>query len=996
MKLRSIVMALKRGLSALSHRLILILSTALFLHAAVPACEAAEIQSLVVTVDTDVVNDTDNKTSLREALAYATQLAGSQTVTFSNSTAGGATNFHDGTARTITLVSGQLTISTSVTITGPGANLLEVNGDDNSRIFLIDTTASNVVVKGLTLSLGSAEFGGCIENQAAGNVTISACTFLDNAADYGGGINHNTAGLITVSNCTFSSNYALWFGGGIHNALGGTVKVFNSTFWNNKDGALVNATTGTLEITNCTISGNSAYYGGGVANYSDTAVKVANSIIAGNTAKDSEPDIIGNFNSLGSNLIGDPGNPEITSGFTNGVNGDKVGVADAKLGSLQYNGGSTQTMALLSGSPAVDAGNNARIPIDPETSLAFTTDQRGYSRIATVTSAVVDIGAYEAQLIPITFADGVAANGIEVEVADNLLDLRSAVVGASPSGGTFSGPGVASNVFDFESFALGTYTITYTGGVSDAAGASSSQTFNITIKATRPYMRVIAVPGSGVPGEPVVTAITNFGIPSIDNGQVAARVSIVTQGSSSVLPAIFVGTTLNREIVAKKGDSAPAVVGTVGTFASFGEPAFGDGAVAFNAKLAGAPKTASTGLWSNIGGTLHLVAASTVTAPDTAGASVTGLNFDKITSYALSADGVLTFVATLKGTGVTGANKTGIFQETEAGTNLIFRTGNTCDLANSTFGTGPDVVQKLTLFTPAKTIPGQRRSYAGENRVVEAVATFSKNRQALLRYSVDINDVASRTIALQNTSIAKLALPSGNAAGEFAMRAGLRIGGAAVSAPSPVTAKDDLAILTGTDQASLSIIAREGSAVSSNVPHVFTTFEEPALNDASATAFFAKVKATGLPASQTGVLVYNRFVPANTAFENLVLARTGTLAADLNGGELWKSFTAMALSDSGNGPVFLAKLSGPGVKASNATGLWATDSDENVHLVVRTGSVVSIYGEDKTVSLITTLGAAKDSPGQGRYVDGNGNIAALLTFTDRSNALVYFGMPTDP
>jgi hypothetical protein len=151
------------------------------------------------------------------------------------------------------------------------------------------------------------------------------------------------------------------------------------------------------------------------------------------------------------------------------------------------------------------------------------------------------------------------------------------------------------------------------------------------------------------------------------------------------------------------------------------------------------------------------------------------------------------------------------------------------------------------------------------------------------------------------------------------------------------------------------------------------------------------VKAPGLPASQTSVLIYDAGPLFN--FEPGVLARTGTTAADLHGVQ-WKDFTAMALPDSDYGPVFLAKLSGTGVTPKNNIGLWATDLDGSVRLLLRTGDTVFVRGANKTVSLINTLGAALDSPGQGRYVDLDGNVSALLTFTDGTTALVHFGMPT--
>ena len=72
--------------------------------------------------------------------------------------------------------------------------------------------------------------------------------------------------------------------------------------------------------------------------------------------------------------------------MTDSLNGNQVGVANPGLGALTNNGGPTQTIALLPGSPAVDAGSNA---LD---GLEF--DQRGLARVF---NGTIDIGAYELQ-----------------------------------------------------------------------------------------------------------------------------------------------------------------------------------------------------------------------------------------------------------------------------------------------------------------------------------------------------------------------------------------------------------------------------------------------------------------------------------------------------------------------------------------------------------------------------------------------------------------------
>ncbi len=100
------------------------------------------------------------------------------------------------------------------------------------------------------------------------------------------------------------------------------------------------------------------------------------------------PDVFGAFTDNGNNLIGiDQG----SSNFVNGTNGNIVGTfatpVNPQLTALANNGGTTQTHALIAGSPAIDAGTNPN---------SLTTDQRGTGFARTLGSAT-DIGAYEFQ-----------------------------------------------------------------------------------------------------------------------------------------------------------------------------------------------------------------------------------------------------------------------------------------------------------------------------------------------------------------------------------------------------------------------------------------------------------------------------------------------------------------------------------------------------------------------------------------------------------------------
>ena len=123
----------------------------------------------------------------------------------------------------------------------------------------------------------------------------------------------------------------------------------------------------------------------------DSILNLTNTIVAGNFETDGElnsPDIAGAVATADHNLVG---NANGSTGIVNGVNGNIVGgtaggpVINALLGPLQNNGGPTQTMALLAGSPAIGHADSRRAPA---------TDQRGLPRIDEL-GELTDIGAFE-------------------------------------------------------------------------------------------------------------------------------------------------------------------------------------------------------------------------------------------------------------------------------------------------------------------------------------------------------------------------------------------------------------------------------------------------------------------------------------------------------------------------------------------------------------------------------------------------------------------------
>ncbi len=186
------------------------------------------------------------------------------------SAANGDTIDASGVTGTILLTSGELLVTNSVTILGPGPANLAVNGSAASRVFHI-APSNTVTIASLTITNGSADAGGGIYT-GPGALTVSNCTLSGNSATNGrgGGIyNYGNAGSapLTVSTSTLSGNSASVSGGGIYN--------------NGSSGSAP------LTVSHSTLTGNSAHFGGGIYNngYNGSApLTVSSSILSSNSA----------------------------------------------------------------------------------------------------------------------------------------------------------------------------------------------------------------------------------------------------------------------------------------------------------------------------------------------------------------------------------------------------------------------------------------------------------------------------------------------------------------------------------------------------------------------------------------------------------------------------------------------------------------------------------------------------------------------------------------
>jgi uncharacterized repeat protein (TIGR01451 family) len=259
--------------------------------------------------------------------------------------------------------------------------------------------------------------GGGIYIQA-GTVTIETSTITGNTAHNGGGGIYSVSTL-TVNDSTIDGNTATFGGGGGIYNVGSALTVENSTISGNTapaGGGIEDNAGGTFMLTNSTIAGNTASSGGGIFDLFGAPETLNYSTIVGNSASSSGGGIFNFFNlsgaaeTLNGSLVArnQGGNCVVSSGPPSSILDGGYNLEDrASCGfstannslsntdplldpnGLADNGGPTQTIAPLPGSPAIDA-----IPTGVNgCGTTITADQRGVSRPQ---GPGCDIGAFEA------------------------------------------------------------------------------------------------------------------------------------------------------------------------------------------------------------------------------------------------------------------------------------------------------------------------------------------------------------------------------------------------------------------------------------------------------------------------------------------------------------------------------------------------------------------------------------------------------------------------
>lgn len=259
-------------------------------------------------------------------------------------------------------------------------DLNQNGGVSNNDAYHVVAVPSGVsaILDGVTIRHGFANSSGS-ENgylRGTGGGIINLGTLIvrnsiveDNAALFGAGI-ANDGGSLTVLNSTVSDNEGFFGAGGVYSDDGSAnMTLVNVTVSGNQTSNGGNAggvySEGTTTIINSTIINNSAEGSGGGIYRQNGTLSIANSIVSGNTG--TTADCQGAITSLGGNIFGqsgDSGNCTLNTSATAPDQTPTGAVNTVVDTTLAYNGGATLSHALVFGSIALDAGDDAQLPVD--------------------------------------------------------------------------------------------------------------------------------------------------------------------------------------------------------------------------------------------------------------------------------------------------------------------------------------------------------------------------------------------------------------------------------------------------------------------------------------------------------------------------------------------------------------------------------------------------------------------------------------------------------
>jgi hypothetical protein len=488
------------------------------------------------------------------------------------------------------------------------------------------------------------------------------------------------------------------------------------------------------------------------------------------------------------------------------------------------------------------------------------------------------------------------------------------------------------------------------------------------------------IAGPGVPAGATIAAINAPA--AADNGAIATRVTIAA-GRKKLAAIVTLGPGKGLQIPGLQGAPAPGIPDAV--FKSFLDPLLApNGEVAFVAKVSGAKASEALGIWTNAfdaNGNIQLVLQQGKQVPGLPA----GTLLKSITSLSHRNNQLLALIKVSgKTAGVTGSNALVLHRITGNASGVpLVRAGDPIMVDGT-----EAKIKKITVFTTPKDSAGHGR-YHGDARSIARI-TLDDRRTAV----VAVTGVGVQTVVTFNGNDASsmvagatwstMGLPAiGNSGASYALLGTLTVG------DGDVAKANDTFIGYQLQGFNFAKVAREGDTAPGFGTATYSKLQDP-VSSGSQVAFIGSVVGDGTTAKdRTGLW----FGPAATVG---LIARTNHPsfpATDGAGNGIdarWTAFKSLALPNgSGEGPLFLATISGPDATRSTGTGLWALDSDGTLRKIIRAGDQLG----DLTVKKFTVLGTVPGSIGATRSFSGGRTVALLVNFSDRSTGILNIAIP---
>ncbi len=470
-------------------------------------------------------------------------------------------------------------------------------------------------------------------------------------------------------------------------------------------------------------------------------------------------------------------------------------------------------------------------------------------------------------------------------------------------------------------------------------------------------LNTVVLSGTAAPG--TSDDFSSFDIPNLNSaGRAAFRGVVTGPGVNSVNEqGIWSEGGGSLALVARTGSGAP---GTSADFSFLNSPVLnGAGQTAFLGTLLlgpGAGSDDNTGIWSEGGGSLALVAREGSAAP---GASA---DFSFLTSPGFNSAGQTAFFAGLTGAGVVSSNNTGIWSEGGGPLALVAREGSAAPGTSSDFSFLESPILNgagQTAFLGTLTGSGVN---ANNNRGIWSEGGGS------LDLAVRTGNVAPGTSA----DFSFLSSPDFNGAGQVAFWGELTGSG--------VTSNNNRGIWSEGSGA-LALVARTGD-LAPGTSADFSLLINPVLNGAGQTAFTGFLSGAGVSSSN------DRGIWSEEGGSLDLIARKGSGAP---GTSADFSFLSSPILNGEGQTAFWANLTGTGVDNSNNFGIWAQDTSGVLTLIARNGDQLDVddgLGTDlRTISELGFIAFNGSEDGRASVFNNLGQVVFRASFTDGSSGI---------